>query len=184
MNDRGYGDVGVQELCDCAGAKKGSFYYFFPSKQALALAAIDHQWDRARREFWQVALAPDLSPVDRIRRFFSMSADRMKAEFEEVGLCRGCCFGNLALERSIPDEEIRVRIESIFQEGVSYIKGTLEEAVAVGDLPSIDTTGAAQAILAYFEGAALMAKTRQDPEVFRKLSTAFLDLIPSFSSQD
>ena len=183
MHDRGYSDVGVQELCDCAGAKKGSFYYFFSSKQALALAALDEEWDRARREFWQEALAPDLPPVARIRRFFSVAASRMKEEFENEGVCRGCGFGNLAMDRSTCDEDIRKKVESIFQEGVAYLKGTLDEAVAVGDLPPIDTTGIAQVILAYFQGATLMAKTRQDPEAFRRLSMAFFDLVPILSPE-
>lgn len=182
MHDRGYGNVGVQELCESAGAKKGSFYYFFSSKQDLALAALDQEWERARKEFWQEVLAPDLAPVDRIRRFFEAAAAGMKAEYESEGVCRGCCFGTMAMERSTCDEEIREKIDSIFQEGVGYIRGTLDEAVAVGDLPPMDTTGAAQAILAFFEGAALMAKTRQDPETFRRLANAFLDLVPVLSA--
>ena len=38
---RGYAAVGVQDLCDRAGVRKGSFYHFFPSKDDLAGAVID-----------------------------------------------------------------------------------------------------------------------------------------------
>ena len=38
---RSYAAVGVAEICQQAAVNKGSFYYFFPSKQALSLAVID-----------------------------------------------------------------------------------------------------------------------------------------------
>ena len=41
MYVRGYPAVGVHEISTRAGVYKGSFYHFFPSKQALVLAVID-----------------------------------------------------------------------------------------------------------------------------------------------
>ena len=36
-----YGTTSVDAICERAGAKKGSFYYFFKSKSELAAAALD-----------------------------------------------------------------------------------------------------------------------------------------------
>ncbi|HSG31720.1 MAG TPA: TetR/AcrR family transcriptional regulator, partial [Thermodesulfobacteriota bacterium] len=33
LGTRSYNSVGVQELCEHAEVKKGSFYHFFPSKR-------------------------------------------------------------------------------------------------------------------------------------------------------
>ena len=41
IHSRSFADVGVNELCQHAGVKKGSFYHFFPSKQDLTLTALD-----------------------------------------------------------------------------------------------------------------------------------------------
>ena len=41
---RGYSALGVAEICKAADVPKGSFYYFFESKEALALAVIDEHW--------------------------------------------------------------------------------------------------------------------------------------------
>ena len=37
LHQRSYGSVGVDELCERAGVRKGSFYHFFESKRDLAL---------------------------------------------------------------------------------------------------------------------------------------------------
>src|ERR1051326_1563388 len=36
-----YGSTTIDQICDKAGVKKGSFYYFFESKADLAVAALD-----------------------------------------------------------------------------------------------------------------------------------------------
>ena len=37
--EQSYGAVSVDDICERANVKKGSFYYFFPSKSDLAVAA-------------------------------------------------------------------------------------------------------------------------------------------------
>ena len=36
-----YGSTSVDDICEKAAVKKGSFYYFFESKADLAIAAIE-----------------------------------------------------------------------------------------------------------------------------------------------
>ncbi len=55
---RGYSALGVAEICQAAGVPKGSFYYFFESKEALALAVLDEQW-RVQRADWERVLGGD-----------------------------------------------------------------------------------------------------------------------------
>ncbi len=44
-----YGATSVDAICDKAGVKKGSFYYFFKSKSELAAAALDADWRKGHR---------------------------------------------------------------------------------------------------------------------------------------
>ena len=37
-----YGSTTIDQICEKAGVKKGSFYYFFKSKSELAAAAVSH----------------------------------------------------------------------------------------------------------------------------------------------
>ena len=40
-----YGSTTIDQICDRAGVKKGSFYYFFDSKAELAAAALTEEWE-------------------------------------------------------------------------------------------------------------------------------------------
>ena len=82
----------------------------------------------------------------------------------------GCHFGNLAVELSTQDEVIREKVKGMFESGVALFEQALREAVAAGDLPTIDISLAAHALLAYLEGVVLLAKTWNDPEMVRSLA--------------
>src|ERR1044072_7368771 len=66
---RGYSALGVAEICKTAGVPKGSFYYFFDSKEALALAVIDEHW-AGQKHTWAGILSGDAEPLQRLRRLF------------------------------------------------------------------------------------------------------------------
>ena len=46
MWENSYGATSVDAICERAGAKKGSFYYFFKSKSELAAAALEADWNK------------------------------------------------------------------------------------------------------------------------------------------
>ncbi len=46
-----YGSVSVDDICDRAKVKKGSFYYFFPSKSDLAVAAYEEHWQQSQPKY-------------------------------------------------------------------------------------------------------------------------------------
>ena len=50
--------VGVDEICRPAGVHKGSFYHFFPSKQALVLAVLD-MYGQHIRDLWEAGRRAD-----------------------------------------------------------------------------------------------------------------------------
>ena len=45
-----YGSTTIDQICEKAGVKKGSFYYFFDSKADLALTSLEQEWQRRRTE--------------------------------------------------------------------------------------------------------------------------------------
>jgi TetR/AcrR family transcriptional repressor of nem operon len=173
---RSYEDVGVQEICQEAGVKKGSFYHFFPSKRDLTVAMLDESWKQFRETLLADAFVPDITPLERIQRLLDMQYRHHTAVKDKTGHVFGCPFGNLAGEMSTQDEVIRARVKRIFKDLEAPIEAVLEEAVAAGDLPELDSRATASAMVAYLEGLSLMAKTHNDPDIVRQLGPAILGL--------
>ncbi len=177
FHTRSVGEVGVQAICRAAGVQKGSFYHFFPSKQALLLAVIEDHLLRSKQQILAQAFDPALPPLQRIQRFAERVYQVQKEIRDLSGQVLGCPFGNLALELSTQDETLRARLEGVFRQIEAALQDTLAEAAARGDLAGpLDPAATARAMVAYLEGVMLLAKTANDVELLRRLLPAMVHL--------
>lgn len=173
---RGYTSVGVAELCDHAGVRKGSFYYFFPSKSELAVAVIDSFWQDFD-ESLTLALEADLSPLARIEAFLDQIFVRHRDTCRSTGNVRGCLLGNLTLELSATENEIRQCLADALGRFGQRLAATISEAMEVGELPKGDADLLADELVAYVEGMILLAKARNDASVIERLRSGALALL-------
>jgi TetR/AcrR family transcriptional regulator, transcriptional repressor for nem operon len=162
FGSRSYASIGVAEICAVAGVPKGSFYYFFPSKQALALEVIDQHWVWQRGE-WTRILTAQAPIVDRLRDLFVATAEMQSEALKGTGAVVGCLFGNLALEVSSQEDPVRARLQEIFEEQIAIVETALREAEDAGQLHLADARDSAKAIVAQIEGLVLFAKLFNDP---------------------
>ncbi|MDX3076158.1 TetR/AcrR family transcriptional regulator [Streptomyces sp. NPDC088354] len=154
---RGYSALGVAEICKTAGVPKGSFYYFFESKEALALAVIDEHWAIQRGD-WTRVLTGDAPPLERLRQLFEETEAGQRAGQQSCGTVSGCMFGNLTLEMSNQTEAIRGRLQEIFDAQVTMVEAVVTEARGRGEVGVADTHEAARSVVAQLEGQVLFAK--------------------------
>lgn len=171
ISNRSYSSVGVQDLCNHAGVKKGSFYYFFDSKKQLTLNSLDAIWDFYRENILNPIFNSDRTFHEKLQLLMEKSyAEHVKCKDSE-GSISGCPFGNLALEMSTQDEEIRAKIQEIFREWAAMLEMSVQKAVENGELPpDTDTSATSKGIITYIEGLSLMSKTFNNPEIIKKLS--------------
>lgn len=153
----GYSALGVAEICKAAGVPKGSFYYFFKTKEALALAVIDESWERQRQD-WTRVLSSDGEPLEQLRQLFDETQASLLAGQASCGTISGCLFGNLTLEMSNRTEVIRERLQQIFDEQVEMVAAVVTKAVKKGEAVVPDAHEAARAIVAQLEGQVLFTK--------------------------
>jgi TetR/AcrR family transcriptional repressor of nem operon len=173
---RGYSALGVAEICKAAGVPKGSFYYFFESKQALALAVIDEHWAAQRRD-WDRVLHSDAEPLQRLRQLFEETEASQRAGQQSCGTVSGCMFGNLTLELSNQTEAIRERLQQIFNTQVEMVEKVIAEAVEREDVSVNDTREAAGSVVAQLEGQVLFAKLYNNTQRLDTLWTNCLSLL-------
>ncbi|HKS30986.1 MAG TPA: TetR/AcrR family transcriptional regulator, partial [Chthoniobacterales bacterium] len=87
--ENSYGATSVDAICDRAGAKKGSFYYFFKSKSELAAAALEDCWNKKKAEMDSI-FSPTVPPLERFDRYFEFVHDRLAEVQKNCGSILGC----------------------------------------------------------------------------------------------
>src|SRR4029079_1164807 len=96
-----YGSTTIDQICEKAGVKKGSFYYFFESKADLAIAAIESEFSRHRQELDSI-FSPTVPPLDRLRNYCDYGY-RLQTEMKrQCGSVLGCPLFKLGSEVSTP----------------------------------------------------------------------------------
>ncbi|BAC69234.1 TetR family transcriptional regulator [Streptomyces avermitilis] len=173
---RGYSALGTAEICKVAGVPKGSFYYFFESKEALALAVLDEHWATQRRE-WTRILSGEAEPLQRLRQLFEETEAGQRAGQQSCGTVSGCMFGNLTLEMSNQTEAIRERLQQIFDAQVDMVEEVIIGARERGEVAVSDTREGARSVVAQLEGQVLFAKLYNDTGRLKPLWTNCLAIL-------
>ena len=173
---RGYSDLGVAEICKAADVPKGSFYYFFESKEALALAVIDEHWAEQERA-WSRILTGAAEPLTRLRQLFEATEAAQLAGQQSCGTVSGCLFGNLTLEMSNHTEAVRKRLKEIFDAQVNMVAPVIAEALARNEIAVSDPRESARAVVAQLEGQVLFAKLYNDTQLLGRLWANSLALL-------
>lgn len=169
MHTRSYGAVGVAEICAEADVRKGSFYHFFESKQALTLEALDAHWSR-QRTHWVATLDAPGSALANLERLFRDTAVAQRVAREESGAVNGCVLANLALELSTQEGAVQHRLQEIFDDQIALIEANLLRAAGEASIPLASATRAiARGVVAQMEGMILFAKLGNDPAVLADL---------------
>jgi TetR/AcrR family transcriptional regulator, transcriptional repressor for nem operon len=83
-----YGTTTIDHICQKAGVKKGSLYYFFASKSELAAEALDVGWKSKQEELDKI-FSPLTPPLDRIRKYCAFSYKSQQEMKENMGTCLG-----------------------------------------------------------------------------------------------
>lgn len=158
----GYGGVSVDRICKDAGVNKGSFYHFFPSKQALVLEAMERAWTIARTGLYDVAFDPALPPLERFSRLIEISHDAHRRLRADAGTELGCPFGNLGGESGPRDEAIRAKSREMYEREAAYFRHALQDAVDQGAIAPLDVEDTARQLVALQTGLYTHAKVYDD----------------------
>ncbi len=153
--EKGYNNAGIESILQAAGVPKGSFYYYFESKEDFGLQVINHFAEVYQLNIERFFDDQTLSPLDRLRAYFESICERLESQ-----QCRnGCLVGNLSQEMAAQSEVFRARLEEIFQGWVNRYAAVLDQAQRVGEIPPhLDVHELAEFWLNSWQGAVLRAK--------------------------
>jgi TetR/AcrR family transcriptional repressor of nem operon len=171
-----YGAVTIEAICERAGVKKGSFYYFFDSKADLAVAAINAWWDE-RRALVAEIFAPGTPALERIAKYMDWVVERQLQVHADSGQVLGCPLFTLGSEISTQDERLRTLVQEIMRTGLRCFETAIRDAELVGEIGRVDAAMKARQIWAFYEGTLTRARIENDPELLRHLRSDALALV-------
>ena len=114
MWERGYEAVGVAELCAEAGAPRGSFYHWWPSKQTLVLTVIERSWERTRQLLFEPVFDRDAPFGEQLDDYVGRLTAHQQRTKRATASVTGCRYGNFAAELATRDGEVRAALEAVF----------------------------------------------------------------------
>ncbi len=171
--ERGYNHSGIEAILQASGVPKGSFYYYFESKEDFGLQVLNHSAAAITADLARYLDDTRFSPLERLRRMIEEKCHRL-----ETQNCRnGCLIGNLSQEMADQSEVFRARLEAIFQDWADRYASCLRQAQEAGEIPSeVDARELAEFWLNSWQGAILRAKTIRSTAPLR----TFLNLMSSY----
>ena len=172
MLEKGYHHTGIQDVLQAAGVPKGSFYYYFPSKEAFGREVIAQFAAAYVARLEQCLGDTTHSPLTRLRRHL----DETLARFERRGCRGGCLIGNLSQELADQSEPFGAQLEAVLNDWRERYARVFREAQAVGELRAdLDPQQLAEFYLNSFEGAVLRAKVSKSPAPLRLFLAMMFD---------
>jgi len=162
--EKGYNNAGIEPILQAAGVPKGSFYYYFSSKEDFGLQVLDQFAAGYNAEIDRSLGDKTLRPLERLRRHFEAKCERLESQ-----QCRnGCLVGNLSQEMAAQSEAFRSRFEEIFGGWVDRFADCLQEAQDAGEIPpQLAVRELAEFWLNSWQGAVLRAKTERNTKALK-----------------
>jgi TetR/AcrR family transcriptional regulator, transcriptional repressor for nem operon len=162
IRTKGYTAATVDEICRAAGASKGSFFHYFPDKEALALAAAEHFSAAAARLFDAAPYRQEPNPRERVLRYVDLRSALMRGDFADftclLGTMVGEAYATHPAIREACDEHIRLHAGEVAQDVAAA-----KHAYAPGAPWSAESMALfTQAVI---QGAFILAKAHDDPAV-------------------
>jgi TetR/AcrR family transcriptional regulator, transcriptional repressor for nem operon len=178
---RGYAATTVDAICEKAGLSKGSFYYFFDSKEDLGLAVLE--WS-IRRGVQMLADGPYVRIANPVEKAFAF--------LEHLEKCSpqlwngGCLLGVFAQELAETNPRVQEAVAGMFQAVADDFAEKLQPIAAQFSGKQAPTASElADTLLGTVEGSIILAKAHRDstrlPKAIRgfRLSLAMLVAQPA-----
>lgn len=161
IHHKGFHATGLQEILQSAGVPKGSFYFYFKSKDDFGLELIDHYRRNLAEQLRPVIKDDTLAPIERLERFFLWFRDHCAAN----GYIKGCPIGNLIQELGDVQPAFREKLQGSLERVIVFVRSQLELAREQQLIPSdLDPDATARFIISAWQGALLRMKAVAGPE--------------------
>ncbi len=175
LTEQGFSATGIDYILKEVGVPKGSFYHYFPSKEAFGRAVLDEYCRYFAERLDRFLLDERLSPLERLVGFVQSA----KAGMARHDYRRGCMVGNLGQEISVLPEVFRDVLEQTLLDWQARLAVCLE---AAKDHRELARDANCNELAAFFwigwEGAVLRARLVKSDTPLNTFIAGFLRGLP------
>ena len=147
MWDLGYNGTSVNDIVKAAGVPKGSFYFYFESKEDFAIQSLREYFKEMYGGFSNQLLNGEGTPLERIKLFYKSRTEELIKQIDDN---RGCFACNLS-------SEVAEHIVGIQAEVAKIHNRVLLDLVTVGkqaqDAGELDSNIDVEKMFAFIEDA-------------------------------
>ncbi|MDR3430340.1 MAG: TetR/AcrR family transcriptional regulator [Rouxiella aceris] len=175
LTEQGFAASGLDAILKQAGVPKGSFYYYFASKEAFGQAILENYASFFAHKLDKCLLDENLPALQRISAFVE-DATRGMAKY---AFTRGCLVGNLGQEVACLPGDYRQQLKTILHSWEQRMSQCLQLAQRQGTLsPQADCDALAGYFWAGWEGAVMRAKLNANADPLANFIRHFLAGLP------
>lgn len=181
LTQNGFLATGVDAIVKNANVPKGSFYYYFKSKEDYAQTVLN-----AYDSFFEHKLKKHLhesscTPMVRLENFINDACEGIK----KYNFTRGCLVGNMMQESpGLPQSFIKV-LQNILESWQALVAACLSDALSSGEISSnMNNTQLAAIFWSGWEGAVMRSKLYYSTEPVYDFWSYFKTSVRYQSSQE
>jgi len=157
----GYNNVGLNKILETANIPKGSFYYYFKSKEDFGIQVIKYYSDNSLVILNSYLSDKEKNPKERIISFFQ----DMQKMYTTKGFKGGCLLGNCSLELSDLSESFRTSVERELEKWEVSFEKCIQEGQDIGNIKTDESAKVmSDFILTTWEGSLLRMKSSKNTE--------------------
>lgn len=155
ISRKGYSAVGLNEILMAADVPKGSFYYYFKSKDAFGEAMLQNYFEEYLATMDTIFSTANQTMAQRLLSYWEHWLDS-----QETFDCQGKCLAvKLAAEVADLSEAMRLALKYGTTEIINRLADVIDGGMADGSLSiETDANSLAQTLYQMWLGASLMAK--------------------------
>jgi TetR/AcrR family transcriptional regulator, transcriptional repressor for nem operon len=167
--EQGVAGTTLDDVKKAAGVSGSQMYHYFPDKDELVQAVIDHQADAITGNQRQA----DLASAAGLRAW----RDMVVAQARTADGRGGCPLGSLTGQLAETDPQARAQLATGFADWQAAIGDGLRRAHHAGRLPAgVDPDALSVTLLAVLQGGLLLAQAQRDSQPLETAIDTFLAL--------
>jgi len=171
FTQKGFSITSLDEIVEIAEIPKGSFYYYFKSKDEFAIEVIKNYGIYFSKKLQRILSNDKKSPLERLKEFTKEAEAGVKRyEFK-----RGCLIGNLGQEMATLEERFRIELLNVIADWRDQVRQCIDLAKDRQEIKTIvDASELANFFWCAWEGAVLCSKLELSTQPLNIVSRLFI----------